>query len=204
MRTMILLLSIYIASVAIVTTACNNSTTSNSTVSENKTDSSVLVKRGEYLVTIGVCDDCHSPKIMGPKGPEVDMERRLSGFPGTRPVPSYNKELMQSGIVQFNELLGREQAARKKEGEEQAGTKLHAHQEGMDGERSRKGPETGHAAQRSRSPSGSGIRNERPVAGSGRWIDGGRSVIPTPAPAGPRCGPRTPGRTCRRPRRCPG
>ena len=103
MRTMILLLSIYIASVAIVTTACNNSTTSNSTVSENKTDSSVLVKRGEYLVTIGVCDDCHSPKIMGPKGPEVDMERRLSGFPGTRPVPSYNKELMQSGIVQFNE-----------------------------------------------------------------------------------------------------
>lgn len=103
MRTMILLLSVYIAGIAIVTTACKNSSTGNPPVSEKKNDSSEIVKRGEYLVTIGVCDDCHSPKTMGAKGPEIDMERRLSGFPGTRPAPSYNKELMQSGIVQFNE-----------------------------------------------------------------------------------------------------
>ena len=39
------------------------------------------IKRGEYLVTIGGCDDCHTPFKMGPKGPEPDMSRRLSGHP---------------------------------------------------------------------------------------------------------------------------
>jgi Cytochrome c len=38
-------------------------------------------ERGKYLVTAGGCDDCHSPKIMGPAGPEPDMSRRLSGHP---------------------------------------------------------------------------------------------------------------------------
>ena len=40
-----------------------------------------LVERGEYLVTIGGCDDCHTPLVMGPSGPEPDMTRRLSGHP---------------------------------------------------------------------------------------------------------------------------
>lgn len=39
------------------------------------------VKRGEYLVSSIGCDDCHSPKIMGPHGPEPDPKRRLSGHP---------------------------------------------------------------------------------------------------------------------------
>jgi mono/diheme cytochrome c family protein len=39
------------------------------------------VKRGEYLVTIGGCNDCHTPWIMGPKGPEPDKSRALSGHP---------------------------------------------------------------------------------------------------------------------------
>ncbi len=39
------------------------------------------VERGEYLVTIGLCHDCHTPKKMGPKGPEPDMDRMLSGHP---------------------------------------------------------------------------------------------------------------------------
>ena len=39
------------------------------------------VKRGEYLVTIGGCNDCHTPLKMGPKGPEPDMTRMLSGHP---------------------------------------------------------------------------------------------------------------------------
>jgi hypothetical protein len=38
-------------------------------------------KRGEYLVTIGGCNDCHTPFKMGPKGPEPDMSRMLSGHP---------------------------------------------------------------------------------------------------------------------------
>jgi mono/diheme cytochrome c family protein len=43
--------------------------------------SSAAVKRGEYLVTIGGCNDCHTPWKMGPKGPEQDMSRMLSGHP---------------------------------------------------------------------------------------------------------------------------
>ena len=45
------------------------------------------VKRGEYLVTIGSCDDCHTPWKMGPKGPEPDMSRRLSGHPAGLVMP---------------------------------------------------------------------------------------------------------------------
>jgi mono/diheme cytochrome c family protein len=40
-----------------------------------------LVKRGEYLVTIGGCNDCHTPFTMGANGPEPDMTRMLSGHP---------------------------------------------------------------------------------------------------------------------------
>ena len=39
------------------------------------------VKRGEYLVTIGLCHDCHTPLGMGASGPEPDMTRALSGHP---------------------------------------------------------------------------------------------------------------------------
>ena len=39
------------------------------------------VKRGQYLVTIGGCHDCHTPWVMGAKGPEPDMSRALSGHP---------------------------------------------------------------------------------------------------------------------------
>src|ERR671911_2083052 len=38
-------------------------------------------KRGEYLVTIGLCHDCHTPLTMGPDGPAPDMKRALSGHP---------------------------------------------------------------------------------------------------------------------------
>jgi len=51
------------------------------------------VERGKYLVTIGGCNDCHTPLKMGLKGPEPDMARMLSGHPesfeitaGTRPA----------------------------------------------------------------------------------------------------------------------
>ncbi len=37
------------------------------------------VKRGEYLVTVGGCGDCHTPWKMGSKGPEPDGSRMLSG-----------------------------------------------------------------------------------------------------------------------------
>lgn len=39
--------------------------------------------RGKYLVMAGACHDCHTPFKMGPKGPEPDMSRMLSGHPET-------------------------------------------------------------------------------------------------------------------------
>ena len=45
------------------------------------------VARGQYLVAIMGCDDCHTPMKMGPKGPEPDMSRRLSGHPAEFKVP---------------------------------------------------------------------------------------------------------------------
>src|SRR4029450_12383476 len=38
-------------------------------------------ERGKVLVTVGGCHDCHSPKKIGPGGPEPDMSRALSGHP---------------------------------------------------------------------------------------------------------------------------
>lgn len=45
------------------------------------------VARGEYLVTIGGCNDCHTPWKEGPNGPEPDMTRALSGHPESVPMP---------------------------------------------------------------------------------------------------------------------
>lgn len=45
------------------------------------------VRRGEYLVTIGGCNDCHTPFKMGANGPEPDMERMLSGHPESLVMP---------------------------------------------------------------------------------------------------------------------
>jgi len=45
------------------------------------------VARGKYLVTTSACHDCHTPWKMGPKGPEPDMTRMLSGHPESMEMP---------------------------------------------------------------------------------------------------------------------
>ena len=39
------------------------------------------VERGHRLIIGGGCHDCHTPKVMTPKGPDFDMTRMLSGHP---------------------------------------------------------------------------------------------------------------------------
>ncbi len=74
---------------------------STTTAGLNKTDATTaenLAKRGEYLVTAGLCDDCHSPKIMTPNGPEPDPARRLSGHPSDEVLPEItNKQMAAPG-----------------------------------------------------------------------------------------------------------
>jgi hypothetical protein len=45
------------------------------------------IARGQYLVSIMSCNDCHTPFKMGPQGPEPDMARMLSGHPGAMQLP---------------------------------------------------------------------------------------------------------------------
>ncbi len=50
------------------------------------------IQRGAYLVnTIGGCNDCHTPRIMTPKGPVPDFKRMLSGAPADEKVPEIPK-----------------------------------------------------------------------------------------------------------------
>ena len=60
-----------------------------------------LVKRGEYLVTIMGCNDCHSPKKMGPNGPEIIPELILSGYPSERPVVKFSDPMIKQGFGMF-------------------------------------------------------------------------------------------------------
>lgn len=46
------------------------------------------IARGKYLVTIGSCNDCHTPVKMGKNGPEPDLSRVLSGHPQELVMPS--------------------------------------------------------------------------------------------------------------------
>ncbi|HET7756146.1 MAG TPA: hypothetical protein VFK87_02735 [Steroidobacteraceae bacterium] len=43
------------------------------------------LKRGEYLVKYGGCNDCHTPKVMTPHGPAPDLSRLLSGHAANAP-----------------------------------------------------------------------------------------------------------------------
>lgn len=63
-----------------------------------------LVKRGAYLVTIMGCNDCHSPKKMGPQGPYPDPDRLLSGHPADMPVAKFDESTSKNWIL-FNQML---------------------------------------------------------------------------------------------------
>ncbi len=53
-----------------------------------------LVMRGEYLVTITACDDCHSPKVFEGGSPSPDPARRLSGYPADASLPAFPKSAL--------------------------------------------------------------------------------------------------------------
>jgi hypothetical protein len=45
------------------------------------------IERGAYIVRSMGCNDCHTPWIMGPRGPEPDMTRALTGHPADLVLP---------------------------------------------------------------------------------------------------------------------
>lgn len=64
---------------------------------------------GKHIVTIGSCNDCHTPKKMGPNGPEDNMDLELSGSPSQMPPIEINrKEIESKGLAlsNFTEWIG--------------------------------------------------------------------------------------------------
>ena len=61
------------------------------------------INRGEYLVNTIGCQDCHSPKRMGERGPEAIKELMFSGYPSERPLPEISTDALQKGWILMNE-----------------------------------------------------------------------------------------------------
>jgi hypothetical protein len=80
-------------------------------------DSTEMIKRGEYLVDLGGCHHCHSPKIMSERGPIPDPDRLLSGHPADEALPPYDAEtakgymLFSMGLTSFTGPWGTSFAA---------------------------------------------------------------------------------------------
>jgi mono/diheme cytochrome c family protein len=68
-----------------------------------------LIERGQYLVTVGGCNDCHSPKKMTPNGPVPDEARLLSGHPTDEKLPAIPPNIIgpdKWGALVNNNLTG--------------------------------------------------------------------------------------------------
>ena len=86
----------------VIIVSCNDVTVKTEVHGEISKDS--LVARGKYLVTTMGCGDCHSPKAMGPFGPEEDTTRLLSGHPSNMPTGPIDTTVLRSWML-FNPML---------------------------------------------------------------------------------------------------
>ena len=78
--------------------SCNSTEEKPIVASETKTLSQEeLVKMGDYIVTTGACNDCHSPKIMTNMGPVIDSTKLMSGHPAKASLPPVDPKSLQPG-----------------------------------------------------------------------------------------------------------
>lgn len=96
--------AIMLLSIVIGIISCNTQNETKPLVTGSSISQDSIIKRGEYLVTIMGCDDCHSPKKLGPHGPEPDMDRRFSGHPSSMPIGKINSTELKSWLL-FNQNL---------------------------------------------------------------------------------------------------
>jgi len=65
-----------------------------------------MIERGRYLVSVGGCNDCHTPKVFAGGGMSPDASRLLSGHPQDLELPAYNPEQVAPGQwLLFNQHL---------------------------------------------------------------------------------------------------
>lgn len=95
-----LIFAILISGFAFYLVGCNSTSDDGktTTTSEPKAKSQdEMVKMGDYIVTTGACNDCHTPKIMTQMGPVVDSTKLLSGHPANSPLPPINLKSLEPG-----------------------------------------------------------------------------------------------------------
>lgn len=80
---------------------CCNQPAGKTAVAETTITNDTLVTRGHYLVTIMGCNDCHSPKIFTPMGPQPDTNLLLSGYPASMPVAFIDTAALKNWVL-FN------------------------------------------------------------------------------------------------------
>jgi cytochrome c2 len=55
------------------------------------------IAHGKYLVNLGGCNDCHSPKVMSSMGPVPDTTKLLSGHPADEPLGEIDPAVYKKG-----------------------------------------------------------------------------------------------------------
>jgi hypothetical protein len=104
MKKLIMISGLFMTLAAVLLTGCKNNAKPVTTEIVQPTMEQ-LVQRGEYLVKTMGCNDCHSPKQMGPQGPMVIAELMLSGYPAERPLPKVDVQTLKKGWMLMNEDL---------------------------------------------------------------------------------------------------
>jgi hypothetical protein len=82
-----------------IAVSCSTTQPDKQAATEISNDS--LVKKGEYLVNMMGCNDCHTPMKMTPQGPAKDMDRMLSGHPAEVPVLPFDTATAKNWVL-FN------------------------------------------------------------------------------------------------------
>jgi mono/diheme cytochrome c family protein len=97
------LLTLIVACLVFTIYGCTNPKPIDHQTSSDTLSGKKLIDRGQYLVIITGCNDCHSPKRFGANGPEIDSSTRLSGFPSIRPIPEFPVSEIKKGHIVVNE-----------------------------------------------------------------------------------------------------
>jgi hypothetical protein len=63
-----------------------------------------MVQKGKFLVAVGDCNICHSPKVMTNMGPMPDTTRLLSGHPADDKVGEIDPAMYSSGRWAFVDM----------------------------------------------------------------------------------------------------
>ncbi|MDF9796488.1 mono/diheme cytochrome c family protein [Catalinimonas alkaloidigena] len=107
----VIIYTLAMAAIVAFLNACQESTSKESAVTPSSLEDSVSFKqqqvlRGGYLVSVGGCSDCHTPKIFTAEGMQFDTTRLLSGHPNGAPLPEVDMRALQPGYwVLFNDHL---------------------------------------------------------------------------------------------------